>query len=250
MQIEDYFRSLTVEVNALRNRVRYIIKNRHWQTDGEWKESVIRQMLRRQLPASTSVGRGFVVSAIKYSHQIDILVYDSSKPVLFRDGDLVFVTPDAVLGIIEVKSRATPQMLATAAKKLAADMLIIRLHSNSDAFAGIFAFEDGGGTSEDYLMAVAQASDRWENRIDFLCLGESRFIKYWHLDPKNARQPYEGWHSYHLPETAPGYFLHNVIDCVSPDTVFRNKDVWFPRRGKEPFIDGKILSKWKRPKAK
>jgi hypothetical protein len=124
MRIENYFRSLTAEVEALKDRVRQLIEDRHWQTDGEWKESVVRQMLRRHLPASASVGRGFVVTATQSSHQLDVLVFDSSKPVLFKDGDLVFVTPDAVFGVIEVKSRATQRILATAAEKLADDMLL------------------------------------------------------------------------------------------------------------------------------
>jgi hypothetical protein len=250
MRINDYFQSITAEVESLRDRVRYLIKNRHWQTDGEWKESVVRQVLRRHLPASAHVGRGFVVTVRWVSRQIDILVFDSTKPVLFRDGDLVFVTPDVVFGVIEVKSRATPQIVAMAAKKLSTDMKIIRQHPNIKAFAGIFAFQDGGGKSAAYLKAIANASDLWDSRVDFVCSGNSRFIRYWHCDPRNERYLYEGWRSYHLPNTAPGYFFNNVIDCVSPESVFSNKDVWFPPHSKEPFCDGEIFGKWpsQRPK--
>lgn len=244
MRIEDYFRSVTVEVEALKDRVRHLIEDHHWQTDGEWKESVIRQVLRRHLPTSVSVGRGFVVTATSVSHQLDVLIFDSSKPVLFRDGDLAFVTPDAVLGAIEVKSRATPAILAAAAAKLAEDILLVRLHPNSRAFAGVFAFEDGGGDSAAYLDVVAKAAPRWDSRLDFVCIGTSRFIRYWHLNPENERHFYEGWHSYALPGTAPGYFVHNVIDAVSPDSVFGNKEVWFPCGGKESFLDGDILGRW------
>src|SRR5437867_11508345 len=119
MRPQAYFQSLTAEVDALKDRVRYLIEDRHWQTDGEWKESVIRQVLRRHLPQSVSVSRGFVVTANATSRQIDVLIVDSSKPVLFRDGDLVFVTPDAVLGVLEVKSRATPTVVSDVAMTLA-----------------------------------------------------------------------------------------------------------------------------------
>jgi uncharacterized protein DUF6602 len=244
MRIEEYLLSLAAEVDALRDRVRHLIDDRNWQTDGEWKESVIRQVLRRHLPASVSVGRGFVVTATDVSHQIDVLIFDSSKPILFRDGDLAFVTPDAVLGIIEVKSRATPPIIAEAAAKLAPDMLFVRLHPNSRAFAGVFAFEGDRDEPGAYLRAVAQAAARWENRVDFVCVGRSRFIRYWHLNPEDERHFYEGWRSYDLPGSAPGYFIHNVIDAVSPDSVFRNRDVWFPSGGKEPFRDGEILGTW------
>ena len=244
MKIEEYFRSLTLETDALKNRVRQLIEDRHWQTDGEWKESVVRQILRRYLPMSARVGRGFVVTASRTSHQLDVLVFDSSTPVLFRDGDLAFVTPDAVIGVVEVKSRATPGIIAGAAAKLADDMALVRHLGNAKAFASVFAFEDGGGTTEAYLRAVSSASPRCENRLNFVSVGHSRFIKYWHLDPATERHFYEGWHSYALPETAPGYFVHNVIDAVSPESVFRNNDVWFPVRGKESFLDGEILGTW------
>lgn len=244
MQIEAYFRSLTLEVEALMDRVRHLLETRHWQTDGEWKESVIRQVLRRHLPGSVSVGRGFVVTAAAASRQLDVLIIDAGKPVLFRDGDLVFVTPDAVVGVIEVKSRATPGIVAEAAEKLAEDMLLVRLHPNTRAFASLFAFEDAGGHSTSYLDAVARAAARWENRVDYVCIGGSRFIRYWHFNPENEERLYEGWHSYELRGLAPGYFVHNVIDSVSPESVFSNNEVWFPPGGKEPFCDGARQGAW------
>jgi hypothetical protein len=185
-----------------------------------------------------------VVTAADASHQIDVLIFDSSKPVLFRDGDLALVTPDAVLGVIEVKSRATPTDIAEAAAKLAEDMLFVRLHPNSRAFAGVFAFEGNRNEPMAYLRAVARSAARWENRVDFVCVGHSRFIRYWHLHPEEETRFYEGWRSYALPRRAPGYFVHNVIDAVSPDSVFRNNDVWFPPGGKEPFCDGEIQATW------
>jgi len=222
MQIESYFLSLTAKLDALKGRVRQIIEDQHWQTDGEWKESVIRQMLRRQLPASVSVGRGFVITGAQSSHQLDVLVFDASKPILFKDGDLVFLTPDAVLGVIEVKSRVNPSIVADAARKLGTDMYLVRSNLNENAFADLFAFEDSGGTPEAYLSSIADAAKHSNNRLDFLCAGKSRFIKYWDFEPQNEKRFYEGWHSYNLPDTAPEYFLHNVIDCVSPKSVCRD----------------------------
>jgi hypothetical protein len=231
-------------LEALKDRVRFLIEDRHWQTDGEWKESVLRQVLRRHLGGAMSVGRGFVVSSAGSSHQLDILIFDSSKPVLFRDGDLAFVTPDAVVGVIEVKTRATPAVLATSASKLAQDMELVRTPGNSKAFAGIFAFESEPAPPETYLGALADAAEHHDNRVDFACLGCSRFLRYWHLNPENERHFYEGWQSYALSNMAAGYFLHNVIDAVSPTSVFRNEDVWFPTAGSQGFRDGEILARW------
>ena len=60
MNLENYFRSLGNEVEALKNRVRDLKDSTQWLTDGEWKESVLRNVLRRNLPESVGVGNGFV----------------------------------------------------------------------------------------------------------------------------------------------------------------------------------------------
>src|SRR3990172_3909969 len=105
MDTEAHYRSLAAEIEALKNRVRNFIAKSHWQTDGEWKESVLRAIIQRHLPSDVGVGRGFVIKPSASSSQIDVLLYDTSKPLLYRDGDLVFVTVDAVRGIVEVKSK-------------------------------------------------------------------------------------------------------------------------------------------------
>src|ERR1700746_1972099 len=104
VKMESYFESLSLELKGLKNRVRNFIEDKHWQTDGEWKESVLRSFLRRNLPSNVKVGRGFVITERGASKQLDIFIYDAASPVLFADADLVFVTPDAVIGVIEVKT--------------------------------------------------------------------------------------------------------------------------------------------------
>src|SRR5512147_173447 len=103
MNVQSHFRSLADELWALKNRVRNFIDDAHWLTDGEWKESVLRNILRRHMPASVGVGRGFVITPNSCSSQVDILIYDTSKPTLYKDGELVFVTADSVKAVIEVK---------------------------------------------------------------------------------------------------------------------------------------------------
>jgi hypothetical protein len=63
IDVPAYFESLSQELHAVKNRVRYLIGLSHLPTDGEWKESVFRSVLRRHLPASVEVGRGFVVGS-------------------------------------------------------------------------------------------------------------------------------------------------------------------------------------------
>src|SRR5947208_2238829 len=84
MNIADHYRSLAGELRSLKNRVRNYIEDSHWQTDGEWKESVLRSVLSRNMPDTTKIGRGFVVNQYYSSTQIDILIYRHDSPVFFR----------------------------------------------------------------------------------------------------------------------------------------------------------------------
>jgi len=102
-----------------------ILGGAHHLTTGRFRESLLANMIAEFLPSRYSVGTGFVLfpeeaynveghdeesEAIldirKHvpSRQIDILVYDDhSFPVVFRDGDVVVVRPEAVRCVIEVK---------------------------------------------------------------------------------------------------------------------------------------------------
>lgn len=244
MNLECYFRSLGNEVEALKSRVRDLKSSTHWLTDGEWKESVLRTVLRRNLPESVGIGRGFVVAETQSSHQLDILVYERSAPVLFRDGELVFVTPDAVLGIIEVKSSVTIGAFQDAVSKLAEAIELVRLHPNSSAFASIFAYEGGDVTAERYLQAVAESCKTWNRRLDFACIGDSYFMKYWNEDPETGRHMLASWHSYDLPHMSVGYFVSNVVDAVAPHSVGRNRFAWFPHESKEARRTGVQPGAW------
>jgi hypothetical protein len=126
METAAHYRSLSLEIEALKGRVRQLIQSHHWQTDGEWKETVLRSVLRRHLPPSIGVGRGFIVGERAPSTQIDVLLYDTTYPLLHQDGDLVFVVPDAVRAIIEVKATLTPAIAGPAFQKLADNASLVR----------------------------------------------------------------------------------------------------------------------------
>src|SRR5688500_4396773 len=105
MDTQAHFKSLAAEITAVKDHVQNLIGSAHWPTVGAWKETVLRSILRRHLPPALQIGSGFVISENGRSNQIDVLIYDDSGPVLFRDGDLVIVTPDVVRAAIEVKTR-------------------------------------------------------------------------------------------------------------------------------------------------
>ena len=230
----QYFLSLTSELESLRNRVRSFIKGAHWLTDGEWKESVLRSLLRRNLPKTVQVGRGFVITENGASTQIDILIHDSTKPVLFQDGDLAFVTPDAVLGIIEVKTSVTHSTFRESMEILCNNSRLLQAKQPARRFYGLFSFDDRTGGEADKILNTIKESVRGEGAriVHCICLGDSKFIRYWNTDPEGERV-INVWRAYRLERMAPGYFIHNAIEQICPQSVALNEALWYPREGKE-----------------
>ncbi|MBI2470023.1 MAG: hypothetical protein HYV59_02095 [Planctomycetes bacterium] len=217
---ESYFNSLSIELRALKNRVRNFIQAHHWQTDGEWKESVLRTFLRRHLPKSIEIGRGFVITDDAPSKQIDVLIYDSTKPILFQDGDLVFITPDAVHGVIEVKTSLDNTKFRTAVETLCSNSDLILSKSPGSKVFGLFSYEDETTDIDTTLRTIKEVvHGEWKRIVHCICIGEANFIRYWNIDPVTGKRPLNKWHAYKLQEKAPGYFLHNVIEEICPQSV-------------------------------
>ncbi|MDR7925815.1 hypothetical protein RIE95_02190 [Acidithiobacillus thiooxidans] len=218
-----------------------MVNDAHWPTDGEWKESVLRSMLRRSAPESVTVGRGFVVHLDKCSTQIDVLIYDNSMPILYRDGDLVFVTPSACRGIVEVKSNTDMGNFRAAAKKLSDNAEFIRSRSfDFHLFVGFFSFDVRTENCRPFLNALNDAAEGQDTRlIDHVILGSNKLIKYWSSDPSNpgASPRYNQWHLYNLNRMAPGYFIHNLLLSVSKKLDAQREETWFPINSKEAHIE-------------
>lgn len=106
---EEYYSSLGSELQSIKNRVRNLIGSGGWSEEGRYKEVILMNMLSRFLPKGYSLGTGYVISIDEKgvtgrTKQIDIIIYDNSFPVFFKERGFVILPPDSVRGIIEVKS--------------------------------------------------------------------------------------------------------------------------------------------------
>ena len=138
----DYQKSVACEFDAYKNRVRNIIGNSHWGEEGRHKETVLINYLKRVLPNNVSVGTGFVKNGTQVSKQIDIIIYDTTYPMLFSEGDFVIVIPESVLGIIEVKSNIwTKENLKEYISTANSNAHIICGDKERALFNGIFSYE-------------------------------------------------------------------------------------------------------------
>lgn len=234
MDVNGYFESLSLECDALKNRVRHFIDDAHWLTDGEWKESVLRTMISRSCPQSISVGRGFLVTETGCSSQIDILLYDNNDPVLYRDGDLVFISPSSCRAMIEVKSTYTHDVYRNSIDKLATNSKLVRQASpEQDLFSGVF-FYDGEDRGDRFSLEILRdlvGADP-DRTINHVCLGKDRFIKFWEVNPDDLSEGYNCWHAYRLGNKSVGYFLHNLLSFLANFDLVRNNNIWFPPEGK------------------
>jgi hypothetical protein len=105
------------ELLSRANRVRNLIGDAHWLSDGFHKEELLRQFLTRHLPASLRVTRGFVrdsTTNTNVSPEIDVLVTDAEAELpWFFEGTLMIVPPSSVRAHLHVKTEIGPTELTS-----------------------------------------------------------------------------------------------------------------------------------------
>jgi hypothetical protein len=96
------------ELLSRAERVRNLIGDAHWLTDGHHKEELVRDFLCRHLPNSLRVSRGFICPAEEdspVSPEIDILISDAEAELpWFVEGGLSIVPPSAARAQLHVKT--------------------------------------------------------------------------------------------------------------------------------------------------
>ena len=96
------------ELTAQADRVRDLIGDKHWLSDGHHKEALLIGLIERHLPSGILAGRGFVVSpqaSRECSKEQDILLVHVSReaPILNQAG-LIVAFPDSVVAAVSVKT--------------------------------------------------------------------------------------------------------------------------------------------------
>lgn len=105
---KDFLDSWATEIESRAERVRTLIGNRHWASDGHHKEFLIREFLARYLPSSFRVGHGFIRTHLPNaacSPEIDVLITNpGSHPLFFDEGGLQVAPVKSLRAAVEVKS--------------------------------------------------------------------------------------------------------------------------------------------------
>lgn len=225
-----YLQSLADELAAVKNRVRLLVQ--HWPTDGHFKEAILRQLLRRHLPESVLIGTGFVVNSFGPSTEADLLVVDRTMPTLFKEDELLIVTPESVRAVIEVKTRVKGLAdLSKVAIKLAAQKAHVQRHVQcKDVWAGLFVYEGEDAPHEEILKAVGEAKAHHQCWIDSVAYGADTFVKFFSIpEDKGGPRPSQAWHSFHDSGLAPANFVASLIEALVPPGKDMGSFAWFNR---------------------
>jgi hypothetical protein len=236
MSLLNYHKSTTKELLALTDKVRDLIT--HWGEDGRYKEAVLKNVIRRFLPEKFMIGTGFVIRQTanrgdhESSRQIDLIIYDNASPVLFKEGDFVILTPDAVRGIIEVKANLLNQNLENiinAANENGAFIFNGKTDKNQKFFNGVFSYagrEDGFNvdTFSNNFKAGELGFTNLDNykkfKVNHVSINKNWFVKFW---PDDANP-----HSiYNVEDLSFSFFISNLIDAVSNKSVRKNNFIWY-----------------------
>jgi len=237
---KKYHESIAEELLSTKDRIRNLIGQAHWQTDGEHKEAVLRKVLRMHLPETLHVGKGFVCCPERNSSQIDILITDRNKPTLFKDGELVLVTPDAVKAIIEVKTSVNSGTVEGIITKLSNDAELTRSNGNTKCQAGLFVYEKRSlNEAQNRVLEILQSASNGDKKkaINWVSLGPDHFFRFW----ENGQDVHSQcqcpvWHSYELKKLSHAYFVSNVVWDISRDNSLKMQFAWFPiEGGKEQY---------------
>jgi hypothetical protein len=157
----SYLRSLSMEIQSRANRVRHLIGDKHFLTDGHHKEYVLQSMLQKFLPHGVICARGFVVrdhSLSAISNEQDLLLVDTRRCApLFYESGVVVTFPENVRAAVSVKSTLSSTSLLDSVKGLNS---IPRIESEQQPWLGVFAFAVDTGWAENLTLPIAYVRDR------------------------------------------------------------------------------------------
>lgn len=143
-----YLTSLAMELSSQSTRIRDLIGDSHWLTDGHHKEYLLTGLLRRHLPAGVLATRGFVVSPYEQnlcSREQDILIVDTlQESPIFHQGGIIVTFPQSVLASISVKTKMGQREVASSVEGLATvlDVAANAVSKDWACWCGAFFFDE------------------------------------------------------------------------------------------------------------
>lgn len=238
----EYQKSIALEFNANKNRIRHLIGSAHWGEDGRHKEVILMNFLKRFLPNNVAVGTGFIKEGDSISTQIDIIIYDPSVPLYFKENDFIIVQPRSVFGVIEVKSNPNKNKIGEAIlkanqvgplireKQIFNGLFIFGQNSNNENYSSKMLSKPQNGIFKNSLLDALSK----DNGINHIVSMDGVFIKKWNEE--------EQFSCYKIRNLAVSYFFSNLLDAIDSSTELSGitesmyEHLYPIPEGKESFI--------------
>jgi len=213
-----YQESISNELIAIKDRVRDFIDDKHWGEDGRYKEDILRSVIENILPDFAKAGTGFIIGDdLTVSSQIDILIYRNDIPVLFQKSDFVIVSADAVLGIIEVKSKLDSSNVVETFEKSDKNGRIVRRY----IFNGIFSYDQGWDGFNRVPRTLCKACKDSPGFVNNVALGQDVFMKFWSAVTLQGNNS-DKYRLYKIRNLSFGYFISNLMEDIY---IITGKDI-------------------------
>jgi len=237
----EYHKTINKEICLLKDKLKYLTK--HPAENGRFREIILSNTIKKHLPAKYSLGTGFIIKQCEtrgnheVSKQIDLMIYDNSYPVLFREGDFSIVTTDAVRAIIEVKTsfgRTTFPGEYDKANKMGAFIMSNRNVEliPTPLFNGIFYFSNQEISSSENSIEESirrkhidvPANDVFHlSCVNHICFSDKVLYKYWHSNNDGSKHKL-----YVLEDLSYSFFISNLLSFLEGRTMKDNTYIWYP----------------------
>jgi|LSQX01.1.fsa_nt_gb hypothetical protein len=265
--IVKYHEIINKEFELLRDKLKHLTN--HGPENGRYREVILSNIIRKQLPNDFSVSTGFIVKQTdvrgehELSTQADLIIYDNRYPVLFREENFAIVTADSVRGIIEVKTNFTPSTFESEynkATKMGQFIVSQREFANRSGILNQISAEPYFGDEDKfecfdgfrlfngifYYDIAEQDEQKIMEKIEHIILNNQdrnekentcNYAQVNHIS-FNADLFYKYWQSnaygnkhklYDLQNLSYSFFISNLLAHMTPDSVKSNNHLWYPR---------------------
>jgi hypothetical protein len=251
-RVLEFQKTITRELTLIKDRVEFLIGDANWGEVGSFKESILRKVISQFLPSNLKIGTGFIVGNTDHysgreeqiSSQMDIIVYEGKSPVVFREGDFVIITENAVRAVVEVKAKTINYSdPASRGHDEALNKIISKLNrlrvfetftpigDHKKKFIGVFSYQHDSNFSADNVDDALRESNGLVNHVS---LGPDKFIRYWEdtlgLDPPAERNG-RCYIRYTLRDLSFSYFISNLLHYVADEDPVDRYWFSFPIEG-------------------
>lgn len=246
--IEKFQKSITKELILTKDRVEFLIGNANWGEVGRFKEAILRKTISQFLPSNLKIGTGFIIGNYDHqfggdgqiSSQLDIIIYEDKSPVIFREGDFVIITENAVRAVIEVKTKVINygnaqdnalNNIVSKINRLCDFETFIPIGEHRKKFVGIFSYDYEQDFSHERVGEALRLSNGVVNHIS---LGPNKFIRYWeNTDGLDPIPEYQGrcYIRYNLTDLSFSYFISNLLHIVADEDPVERYWFSFPIEG-------------------